>query len=810
MVGWLWSATRGIDLAGDDLLFSPPFHQLFPPYRDTVCTYLPHIISYIDVLVLSSPSTLTKGRAIIIQQNADGPSYGNSNIMTSLASSGFNPFSSWQCPQCRRSYVKAETTTATTVLFYRGTCRHDICVACIAALSSLTSKKVKREEVDNQPIIVTVTCPINFDHPASGRRRNGTGCGCSRTCRGQFRVDMANIPMSISDNNMVIELSDDEGKEAVRASAEGIVKVKEEYVDEHLNQNQQHQQSSGQGIVTIKTENIHPTSILSSLNATISCSLPSSTTSIAQVLSTPNTNLIMNSANPGKKLCDLKPLFEIGDNVYAAWWDPNTDTKRRNEAEWFSGVVVSYETSIGASSKYGPTRLYHIMFSDNDELDNIEDYYVFSKTDYELIAKCKTPDNYIGVRNRVDAKSTDEWAKIVGWYEITGEDGKAQSFSLLTDAMRAHDAIVVRKHGARVKRSFLNIPEDYPELFAPTNIEALEGRVEEDESVNARNTATRQVRANIVSPESLTMVGIKRDPNGYDDETAVHEDRTSENKRLRQELESRRLDPSLEAKLLLTDFWSVNKDHIQFDEQAFMSNPLFHLNSFVRSEKKINEGFSEFIREGIGTPGFLSLPNSLDIEKIADWTHKELREELTKMNHSDWGATATATWLKKATVGSFVIMRHCYPKCKFCPKRLFVDGSYIGPVYVIGIITKKVLPWSEEERRIADTITGAYNLCTVSSEKMGYINELKHNFCTVSWEKMGYINELKESTKKYLSKVVQPTLQQICENAEKRFDGGGTSDSIRRDLWKHAREKISSEQFPDQFQHEGIQDPAIS
>jgi hypothetical protein len=167
------------------------------------------------------------------------------------------------------------------------------------------------------------------------------------------------------------------------------------------------------------------------------------------------------------------------------------------------------------------------------------------------------------------------------------------------------------------------------------------------------------------------------------------------------------------------------------------------------------------------------------------------------MNHGDWGATATATWLKKATVGSFVIMRHCYPKCKFCPKRLFVDGSYIGPVYVIGIITKKVLPWSEEERHIADINMGAFtrNRWPV------------HNFCRVSWEKMGYLNELNEPTKKYLSKVVQPTLQQICENAEKRFDGGGTSDSIRRDLWKHAKVKISSEEFPDQFQHEGIEDP---
>ena len=630
--------------------------------------------------------------------------------------------------------------------------------------------------MDNQPIIVAVTCPINFDHPASGRLRNG----CGRACQGQFQVDMANIPISNSDNNTVIELSDDEGEVSVSATAEGIVKVKEEYVDEDQNQ----QQPSGQGIVAIKTEGVHnPTPILSSLNATISRPSPSSyTSSVAQVLSTPNPYLIMNSPNPGKKVCNLKPLFEKGDNVYAAWWDPDTDTKRRNKAEWFPGVVIAYkETSIGASSKYGPTRLYHIIFDDGDELDNIEDYFVCSKTDYELTVKYKKP---IGVRNRRDAKSTDEWAKIVGWYEITGEDGKVQSFSLLTDAMRARDAIVVREHGARVKKSLLNIPEDYPELFEPT--------VEKDKSVDAMNTATRQVSTNIVSPESLPMAGIKRDNDGYDDETAAHED--SKNKRLRQELESRRLDPCLEAKLLLTDFWSVNKDHIQFDEQAFMSNPLFHLNSFVRSKNHVNEGFSELIREGIATPAFLPLPKSLDVAKIADWTYTELREELTNMNHGDWGATATATWLKKATVGSFVIMRHCYPKCKFCPKRLFVDGSYIGPVYVIGIITKKVLPWSEEERHIADI-----KMADFSRNRWPI-----HNVCTVSWEKMGYINELKESTKKYLSKVVQPTLQQICENTGKLFDGGGTSDSIRRDLWKNAIEGISSKEFPDQFQHEGI------
>ena len=647
---------------------------------------------------------------------------------------------------------------------------------------------MKREEEGNQPIIVTVTCPINFDHPASGRRRNG----CGRACQGTFHVDMANIPISNSDDNMVIDLCDDKGEEVVSITATGIVKVKkEECADEyqihhHHHQQQQQQQPSGQSqsIVAVKIEDIHPTSVLSSLNATIPCSLPSSTSAIAQVVSSTN------SPNLGETVCDLKPLFEKGDNVYAAWWDPDTDTKRRNKAEWFPGVVLSYEeASIGASSKYGPTRLYHIMFDDGDELDNIEDYFVCSKTDYELTVKYKKP---IGVRNRRDAKSTDEWAKIVGWYEITGEDGKVQSFSLLTDAMRAHDAIVVRKHhGSHVKRSFLNIPEDYPELFAPTHIEAPEERMEEDESVDARNATTRQIRTNMVSPESLSMVGIKRDHNGYSDENVVPEDRIANSKRLRQELESRRLDPCLEAKLLRTDFWSVREDDIQFTEQAFVNKALFHINFFLDSSKKVNEGFSLFVGSGVVTPGFDPLPTTLDIEKIAGWTERELQCAIASENNDDWGASTTAQWLKNADVGSFVILRHEYRQCPFCPKRLMKDGKYIGPVYVIGVITKKVLPWSKEERDIADNKLGKF------SRSRWPI----HTVCRVRWKKMGYKKSLKKSTWKYINSICQPTFVQISNKPEKEFSCGATSESIRCDLWNNANIRISSDDFQDEFDY---------
>jgi hypothetical protein len=105
----------------------------------------------------------------------------------------------------------------------------------------------------------------------------------------------------------------------------------------------------------------------------------------------------------------------------------------------------------------------------------------------------------------------------------------------------------------------------------------------------------------------------------------------------------RRLDPILEAKLKRDEFWSTNQDQIQFTEQVFVNNPLFHLNSFVVSKEKVNEGFSEFIREGVATPGFLPLPKLLDIDKIASWTYEELRDELTKLNHGGCGATPTAT-----------------------------------------------------------------------------------------------------------------------------------------------------------------------
>ena len=63
-----------------------------------------------------------------------------------------------------------------------------------------------------------------------------------------------------------------------------------------------------------------------------------------------------------KKKEHLKPLFEEGDEVYAAYW---ADDKRVGDTpSWYPGKVKSYREDIndndGSGGEYGPLRLYNI------------------------------------------------------------------------------------------------------------------------------------------------------------------------------------------------------------------------------------------------------------------------------------------------------------------------------------------------------------------------------------------------------------------------------------------------------------------
>ena len=115
-------------------------------------------------------------------------------------------------------------------------------------------------------------------------------------------------------------------------------------------------------------------------------------------------------------------------------------------------------------------------------------------------------------------------------------------------------------------------------------------------------------------------------------------------------------------------------------------------------------------------------------------------------------------------------MWHVYPNCKSCPSWLKVDsGEYIGPVYVIGVVAEKIIPGSVKEDEI-----------------MSRMINPRSNICLVDWKRVGKIDDLQGATISYISKIChcQPTATHICFDFEKVYDGGATSESIRRDFWR--------------------------
>lgn len=126
---------------------------------------------------------------------------------------------------------------------------------------------------------------------------------------------------------------------------------------------------------------------------------------------------------------NLKPVLEVGEEVYSAWWP---DEERSDQPMWYPGTIQARRDveSGDGSSVYGPTYYYDVTFDDGDEVSSVEDRHVFRKVDYEL-SKFKL----IGVENVVDKKSTDEWARTVGWF-VVNIDGQDHAFSFLSGEHR--------------------------------------------------------------------------------------------------------------------------------------------------------------------------------------------------------------------------------------------------------------------------------------------------------------------------------------------------------------------------------------
>ena len=122
-------------------------------------------------------------------------------------------------------------------------------------------------------------------------------------------------------------------------------------------------------------------------------------------------------------LSHLKPVFEFGEDVCAAWWHKDMDVKDGSNAQWFYGKVSSYREK-DKGSPYGPLRFYDILFNDGDVSEGygksgLEEYWVMSSEDYDIYMEER---DWIGVRNERDDlfREHDLWPKMVGWYVVSG------------------------------------------------------------------------------------------------------------------------------------------------------------------------------------------------------------------------------------------------------------------------------------------------------------------------------------------------------------------------------------------------------
>lgn len=164
----------------------------------------------------------------------------------------------------------------------------------------------------------------------------------------------------------------------------------------------------------------------------------------------------------------LKPRFQVGEEVYAAWWP---DDKKTDEPPlWYPGRVKSYKdqrVSNKGVGEYGAVRLYKIHYSDDGtEQDHVPEHFVFHKEDY-LLSTGNCPQHvWKGVKNIVDKESEDVWASLIGYY-VAIVDGKEQPFSRLSEALQAYDASIVKRKGEKTRQSDLNIPENWEWLLSP-------------------------------------------------------------------------------------------------------------------------------------------------------------------------------------------------------------------------------------------------------------------------------------------------------------------------------------------------------
>ena len=473
-----------------------------------------------------------------------------------MASSILSPLQ-WPCQNCNKSYSDSPDIT-----FMRGTCSCTVCTTCITNIASLQNQTQLIEEVAC-PLVgcrrgkFYIEWTIKEDSAMSGTAKS------ERKSKQEEVISLESSDEEESDNKMDIKPAAVASKPKVKHE----VKVKKEIKVERDSIKKE------DDILDIKPSADNSSRV--KVKKEVKKETPKRGISSSY---RKNIKFVSPSGPSPKKKKDLKPLFEVGDEVYAAWFGEKEDPKRQNEYSSHPGKVTKVN-EIG-TSEYGSVRLYNITFDDGDKLSNLGDHHVFSREDTKLLDGERGLG--MGVKVVYDANSNDKWARDVGWYQVE-IDGMKQSFSLLSEAWKAYDAHVVHTKGKQTKKSDLNYPDDYHWLFDNKKLPAKSVKKEPKKEMRQEEEETDDERFS-GGEEYVSVAKSKRRKLKSSDSTDDDED---------SDLDS-------------------DDDEVQlvsgFTKEAFMRQPLFHLNSFIDASKKKNEAFGLFIKEGVGTPGFDRVP----------------------------------------------------------------------------------------------------------------------------------------------------------------------------------------------------------
>ena len=154
----------------------------------------------------------------------------------------------------------------------------------------------------------------------------------------------------------------------------------------------------------------------------------------------------------------MSQILKVGQRVVAGWWEDPTDTSTP-PLGWFPGVIKACR-QLKQGGLLGPDRFYDVIFDDDDELDDIEDIFVFPEKEYDLLVReARGTQLWKGVKNVLSKKSNDRYAQNIGYWVV--EEFVDKRFPFLGDALRFYDDLIVSRKGAKVEKADLNLPKEW-------------------------------------------------------------------------------------------------------------------------------------------------------------------------------------------------------------------------------------------------------------------------------------------------------------------------------------------------------------